>query len=349
MEISFTAQDLAHKKLMIATPMYGGNSTGPYTKSLSELSMIAGRLGIAVQFYFMYNESLITRARNYCVDEFMRSDCTHLMFIDSDISFDFKDVLTLLYLCDETNDYDIICGPYPKKTIAWEKVKKAVDLGYGDNPFMLENFVGDYVFNLTGEQTEFRIDEPVQVRESGTGFMMIKRSVFEKYQEAFPEYRYRPDHARTAEFDGSREIVAFFDCVIDKNRSQSELEAILDAVLKIDPKADNNELTMQELKDKVKDIREREAKASKRYLSEDYMFCQNARKIGLKVWLCPWMELKHTGTYTFGGSMAALAAINASPTATDESKSKNYLNPEVNPAIMNKLNRHQRRKQKKGK
>lgn len=342
MEISFTAQDLAHKKLMIATPMYGGNSTGPYTKSLSELSMLAGRLGIHIQFYFMYNESLITRARNYCVDEFMRSDCTHLMFIDSDISFDFKDVFTLMHLCDETNDYDIICGPYPKKTISWEKVKRAVDLGYGENPFMLENFVGDFVFNLTGEQTEFRIDEPVEVRESGTGFMMIKRSVFERYQNAFPEYRYRPDHARTAEFDGSREIVAFFDCVIDKNRSQFEIDQLLDEML-----ADDADIPA--IKEKIRDLKEREAKASKRYLSEDYMFCQNARKIGLKVWLCPWMELKHTGTYTFGGSMAALAAINASPTASDESKQKNYLNNQVDPAIMSKLNRQQRRKLKKGK
>jgi hypothetical protein len=36
----------------------------------------------------LFNESLITRARNYLVDEFIRSGYTHLLFIDSDILYD---------------------------------------------------------------------------------------------------------------------------------------------------------------------------------------------------------------------------------------------------------------------
>jgi hypothetical protein len=60
---------------------------------------------------------------------------------------------------------------------------------------------------------------------------------------------------------------------------------------------------------------------SKRYLSEDYMFCQWSRKIGLKVWLCPWMQLKHVGSYIFGGSLVDLAQIGAAATA-DVSKLK---------------------------
>jgi hypothetical protein len=60
---------------------------------------------------------------------------------------------------------------------------------------------------------------------------------------------------------------------------------------------------------------------SKRYLSEDYMFCQWVRNMGLKVWLCPWMQLNHTGSYTFGGSLAALASVGAAATA-DISKIK---------------------------
>ena len=54
---------------------------------------------------------------------------------------------------------------------------------------------------------------------------------------------------------------------------------------------------------------------SRRYLSEDYMFCQWARKIGLKIWLCPWMKLQHVGTHVFGGSLTDLAQIQASATA----------------------------------
>jgi len=54
---------------------------------------------------------------------------------------------------------------------------------------------------------------------------------------------------------------------------------------------------------------------SKRYLSEDYMFCQWLRKAGVGVWMCPWMELNHVGSYVFGGSLRALATVGASATA----------------------------------
>lgn len=312
MEIKFNITDLKDKKVMVATPMYGGQCAGMFCKSAIDLGMIAGKYGVDVRYYYLFNESLITRARNYCVDEFLRSDATHLLFIDSDIGFNPKDVLTLLYLCSE-DEYSIITGPYPKKTIAWEKIKVAVEKGFADdNPFNLENFVGDYVFNPASGQTSFSISEPVKVNEAGTGFMMIHRSVFDKYKEAYPELSYKPDHVRTEHFDGSREIMAYFDVVIDPE--------------------------------------------TKRYLSEDYMFCYNARKIGIPVWLCPWMELKHVGTYTFGGSLAAISSINASPTASKESNIKSYNKAvaqtpvdiqEKEPA----MNRHERRKaaKKKGK
>ena len=70
--------------------------------------------------------------------------------------------------------------PYPKKTIAWEKIKKAVEMGFGSqNPNELENFGGDYVFN-PAHGVEMRLDEPIEVLEGGTGFMMITKSAFKK-------------------------------------------------------------------------------------------------------------------------------------------------------------------------
>jgi hypothetical protein len=54
---------------------------------------------------------------------------------------------------------------------------------------------------------------------------------------------------------------------------------------------------------------------SKRYLSEDYMFCQWARNAGIKVWMAPWMRLQHMGSYFFGGSLADLANVGAAATA----------------------------------
>lgn len=302
MEISISVEDLQKKRLFVATPMYGGQCSGMFTKSTNDLAIACARHGVELRFYYLFNESLITRARNYCVDEFLRSNCTHMMFIDSDIGFNYKDVLTLLHLCDEDTNYGVMTGPYPKKTISWEKVKSAVNQGFADeNPFSLENFVGDYVFNPADDITEFRIDEPVRVREAGTGFMMIDRKTFAKYSAAYPELSYLPDHVRTEHFDGSREITAFFDCKIDPD--------------------------------------------SKRYLSEDYMFCYNCTKIGINVWMCPWMQLKHVGSYVFGGSLAAIAAISASPTASSESNAKNYLTPAQNSVKVNNtpVSRQQRR------
>jgi hypothetical protein len=278
-EIKIDSSELKKRKIMIATPMYGGQCAGIYTKSSTDLAAAALKYGVECRFFFLFNESLITRARNYLVDEFMRSDCTHLMFIDSDIGFDPTDVLALAAIAEPGSDKEIVCGPYPKKAIAWEKIKRAVDKGFADDdPGVLEKYVGDYVFNPANGAKEIRLDQAVEVLEGGTGFMMIQRSAFEKYAEAYPEFSYKPDHVRTKHFDGSREIMAYFDCIIDPE--------------------------------------------SKRYLSEDYMFCQWSRKAGVKVWMCPWMKLTHMGSYMFGGSLMDLAQVGASATVGSDFKGK---------------------------
>jgi len=272
MEVSIDVSELRKRKLAIATPMYGGMCSGQYTKSTADLARLGAEYKLDIQFYYLFNESLVQRARNYLVDEFLRTDCTHLLFIDADIGFDPSDVIALLAIAEPGSDKDVVCGPYPKKCISWEKVKRAVDKGFGDrDPENLANYIGDYVFNPTADVTEISVSEPVEVLESGTGFMMIQRNVFERFAAAYPHLSYKPDHVRTEHFDGSREIVAYFDCPID-------------------PK-------------------------TKRYLSEDYMFCQYTRNAGMKVWLCPWMKLAHMGTYIYSGSLADLAVLGVSATA----------------------------------
>jgi len=217
MKLEVKTEELQKQRLFIGTPMYGGSCAGIYTKSTNDLSMICSTHKIPMKYYFLFNESLVQRARNYIVDEFLRSDCTHLLFIDSDIGFDPRDALALLALqISDPEKYDIVCGPYPKKTIAWEKVSVAAQQGYGkDNPFELEQFTSDFVFNPVSGLKQFKLAEPVEVAEGGTGFMLITRDALERYRDTYPELAYKPDHARTDNFDGSREIHAFFDCVID--------------------------------------------------------------------------------------------------------------------------------------
>jgi hypothetical protein len=215
-QIKIPIDNLRKKRLFVATPMYGGACNGLFARSMLDLAALCASNGIPLQVYFMFNESLIQRARNYCSDEFMRSGATHMMFIDSDIGFDPRDVLVLMALMDDDTDYDVVGGAYPKKTVSWEKIKQAVDKGMADdNPQNLEKFVGDYVFNPKNTMTSFPVNKPVEVRELGTGFMMIRRKTLEDYARAYPELLYRPDHVRTANFDGSREIMAYFDCAIE--------------------------------------------------------------------------------------------------------------------------------------
>jgi len=274
-EMAISVEKLRKYKLLVVTPMYGGMCTGQYTQSLVNLAILCERHKIPMQFYCMFNESLIQRARNYCADEFMRNEeFTHMIFIDSDIEFDPVNVLALLNLADPGGDKDIICGPYPKKNISWEKVMVAVNKGFADqNPFQLEDFVGDFVFNCLPMKpgTEVNLFQPLEVFESGTGFMMIQRGTFEKFKKKFPERKYKPDHARNKDFDGVRYIHNYFP-------------------VEVDPKTE-------------------------RLLSEDYMFCQMVRQAGGKVWVCPWMTLNHIGSYSFKGNVSALAAAGVSLTA----------------------------------
>jgi hypothetical protein len=225
MEINVPIEELRKEKLFVATPMYGGMCAGMFAKSTADLSAICTQYGIPVQFYYLFNESLITRARNYCVDEFMRSDAEHLMFIDADIGFNPQDVIALMALQSQDEKYDIIGGPYPKKCISWEKIKLAVDKGIADeDPNVLEKFVGDYVFNPKGGTGEIPLGEPVEVLEIGTGFMMISKRALKKFVDAYPQYLYTPDHVRTEHFDGSRKITMFFQAEVDpkSNRYLSE-------------------------------------------------------------------------------------------------------------------------------
>lgn len=318
MQITLPIAELRKRKLFLAAPMYGGGSQGLFTRSVMDLSSVCIQNGIQMQTYFLFNESLIPRARNYCCDEFMRSDATHLMFIDADIGFNPQDVLALLALAGEDSPYDIIGGAYPKKCISWEKIKMAVDKGFADeDPGRLETFVGDYVFNPKGNVERIPLHEPVEVLEIGTGFMMIRKSSMKKFVDAYPEYLYRPDHVRTKHFDGSREITQFFQAEIDGlnfGRFYEEKIKKLVADIRADDDFDYGYVA-GELEGWIEEAKAEHNKKSKRYLSEDYWFCQKAQAIGMKTWLCPWMKLQHAGTMIFGGSLLDIAALGAAPTA----------------------------------
>jgi hypothetical protein len=259
MEIKISREELSKKKLFVAVPMYGGQCYGMFMKSCLDLQGMLSSYGVETKFSFLFNESLIQRARTYLADEFVsRSDCTHMLFIDADIAFNPQDVIAMLAL-----DKEIIGGPYPKKSIEWGQLNKAIRKNPNLPVEEYSKLTGAMVFNPVGGTQKFSVTEPLEVMDLGTGFMMIRREVFLQFQEAYPEYMYKPDHVGQAHFGGEREICAFFNVYIDPE--------------------------------------------SRRMLSEDYAFTQMCRKIGVKVWLCPWMKLTHIGTYMFQGDLPAVA------------------------------------------
>jgi hypothetical protein len=278
---------------------------------------------VEAKFYYLFNESLITRARNYCVDEFMRSDCTHMIFIDADISFNPNDVITMMAMMDPDDpecEYDVMCAPYPKKCISWEKIVTGVNQGVADeDPEILSKFVGDYVFNPADGGNTMNLTEPCEVLEGGTGFMMFTKPGLQRFADEYSHMSYKPDHVRTENFDGSREIIAYFDALIDDKTANINKE--MDAFFEENPKATPDEVKAF-IANKTSTLTQ-DKEYSNRYLSEDYMFCQWARRIGLKVWLCPWMELQHMGSMVFGGSLKDLASIGAAATADPSKVGKN--------------------------
>jgi hypothetical protein len=222
-------EKLKGKSVFIATPMFGGVCQGLFAKSMNELLVVAQQLGVKVQASNIYNESLINRARNYLLQTFLDTDMTHIMWIDADIAFNPYDVFVLLAYCDEKDPInnkpmDIVGGLYPKKTLAADKMVQAVKTGLCDeNPEDIFKYAADLVVNPVGGNS-IDISKPIQVSEIGTGFMMMSRDTVNNIRQKNPQLKYKPDHIRTAGFDGSRPIYNLFEIMIDPdtNRLLSE-------------------------------------------------------------------------------------------------------------------------------
>jgi hypothetical protein len=170
--------------IFVAVPMYGGMCTGYFTQSMLTLGPVLNQNGYDMAFSAMFNESLIQRGRNALAHGFMkRPECTHLMFIDADIKFNPQDIIKMIEA-----DKDIICGIYPKKEINWVEVEKAVKEGVPSDK--LKTRTASVVVNLkdyAGSVT-VPVNEPVEIFNGGTGFMLIKRNTFEVMKSVVNSY-----------------------------------------------------------------------------------------------------------------------------------------------------------------
>jgi len=195
---------LRKHNIFFATPCYGGMLTDQFFLSMFKTSQLFMQQGINFRVTTLRNESLITRARNILVAMFLESDCSHLMFIDSDIEFQPEDILRAL-----AYDKPIMAAAYPKKTIDLDAVRRGESgVQYAIN-FKFQDI----------ESKKVRVDKgAVEVLDASTGFFLIKREVIEKMIAAHPELHYRNDSNVDPRLN--KYCYALFDTVIDSTDSR---------------------------------------------------------------------------------------------------------------------------------
>ena len=192
MKIQVNVDYLKNTRVHICMPCYGGMLTESTFTSFIRWAATAKQLGINWTVETLSNESLISRGRNTLTAKFLHNkESTHLMFIDSDIGWEPWHLLVLL-----NRDVDVIGGLYPMKSMP---VKWCV------NGF---------------EGAETGPDHLQEVTKTGTGFLLIKREVFEKL-DAHPAVKsFTNDIGLPAELNPY--MKTYFDTAVREGRYYSE-------------------------------------------------------------------------------------------------------------------------------
>jgi len=256
-------------KLYILTPCFASQCFINYVVCLMATVESFRNAGFPLQIEFCRNDSLVSRARNNLVARAMTDpECTHILFIDNDISWDPIDIFKLIL-----SDKDIIGGIYPLKTYHWNTITKNPGNPYETNLLgsliskknasQLKDVISDeemvqynlLKYNVNYLDPYLKIDKNcAKVRHIATGFMMIKRGTIEKMQKAFPSTKYVDDVSflRGSENDNA---YALFDCGVENGH----------------------------------------------YYSEDWMFCDRWAKMEGEIYVDVTISLTHTGIEDYRG------------------------------------------------
>lgn len=137
--------------------------------SLVEFARLAPQHGIQYAMGTLCGCSVVSRARNLLVDDFLRSECDTLMFIDADMTFDPNDILRLL----------AFSGSPAKNIVGGTGVARKKEKVFHLN--LETDAEGNLLMDAMGLARATRM---------GTGFMMVQRQVFEVLIDRHPEWRF---------------------------------------------------------------------------------------------------------------------------------------------------------------
>jgi hypothetical protein len=192
-QVTVNVDYLKTTRVHICMPCYGGMLTESTFMSFIKWSNTCRQLGIEWTMETMTNESLISRARNTLVAKFLNNpDSTHLFFVDADIGWEPWHLLVLL-----NADKDVIGGLYPMKTLPIK--------------WVVNGFEGAEVSQDGNLQ---------EVSKTGTGFMLVKRHVFEKLNSHPAVKPFNNDIGLPKELD--QHLRTYYDTAVRENRYYSE-------------------------------------------------------------------------------------------------------------------------------
>jgi len=176
--------NLVGRKIMLGLPTYDFKVTAKLAISLASFCVQAQQHGVDIQICNISGCSVVSRVRNLISYDFLQSDCTDLMFIDSDINFNAEDIFRLMAWNSDPKK-GIVAGI----PVARKKGKVYIStLDTDDNEHIFMDKMG-----------------LVRAKRVATAFMIIRREVFEKLRDAHPEWVYH-DEKKVGD-----EMIAFFD------------------------------------------------------------------------------------------------------------------------------------------
>ena len=195
--------------LVVATPCFGGQVSSIYASSIFQLQrVLRSKSNIQLKVLMRDGDALITRARANLMTLFLDDPtATHFLFVDADIGFAPDQVFRLI-----ESGADVVAGLYPIKRVNWEKARRAIENKRPNVP----SASLDYVLEIDDPDHVAVVNGFTRVRYAGTGFLMIRRHVFEQMcaHPAYASLQFFREHSLDA-LAGSPNRFALFECMID--------------------------------------------------------------------------------------------------------------------------------------